>query len=1827
MKRIMCILAALLILVSAVPVAVLAEDVDKTATVNLYDIYGNLCETREFELYNGFSVYTVVNASAFNSGKISAVAGSQTYNDSVLALADELNAKGYIKYKSDVFPILGNNVEDDAATSGVILFEANVMSIFDDPFVFDSDDDVLIKTTYTAERTGTANIVTTLGTLTEAGDLDREGYSIVENGQIKSDNLICFMSFEKPQSAESYALTVGTERVTAGNMSGEGWSFAPATNTLTLNGFNYSGEGRAFGSGSRAAISYLGDAKLNLIVENNNGINVSGNASNIYGIYSSAPLEFSGSGSLKILADGGSGSDDAYGVYCSGDALVTGGTVEATGMSNGNGYGFAANGGELSITNNVYSFVACGDASAISETSIVPFVSGMAWTDVAGTQGMTVIEDGVLRKLIDYRRIELPIVNGTLFVGNDYVPDRNSSGNGWSYVHDTNTLTLNGFNYSGEGRAFGSGSRAAISYLGDAKLNLVVENSNSINIRGSAPYLHGIYSRGALEVTGSGSLDIFTGETGVASSSTGYGIVCGSSLTVDGASLTAKVGSAVGSTGIHTGGDFVMKSGEVTARGGEFVVGITESNTYGIYCSGKFTVSGGKVYAAGGNKTTAWSYGVYAASGFTVSGGEVVACGGNEVSISYGVYVNSGKTSVDGGSVEAVGGSAAQSIGFVCKIRELTITKNVRSFVAVGEYSAFLNTLIFPKLSGMAWTDTAGTQGEYIIPSGSSFSQDDYTNEMYKRIEFPAGEVYNLKSGVNTKDAMTVLFGTDTEGEPLKWRVIGFNGEGVASESGTMTLIAADNRGSTPFDETANNGYANYYKGSLLQKAVDGIASSFSDAELSAVVPRKLASGEYSEAGADVIAGDEVDGAITWPLSASEANQLSSDLRALEPDNPNWLSGYWWLRTPGDRINFGSYVIGDGTVKIAGTGVGNIYGVRPAVVIDLKKVKSATETQNGWTLKCKEPVCRIDNEYFYTLNDAIRQARIKEYENAVITVLKDTEFDGSEDLYGIDYTIQSGDNSVTITLTGAMKFGSSNASDPARTFILRGNSDKMTSLIITPKLTDGKNAFRPIAVRTNNTLSLQTGVALLDSNFEGGTGGMINVAGGAELNIDGGIIGQCSAKQGGAISVAKNGELNFNNGFIMNCAANQGGAIYVANGGKCTFSGGTIEGCSAEQGGAIFVAYNGECKLYNYAAIQDCRARHDTEATVNGSSTSAAGGAVYVIGTLLMDNGTIRRCVAESGKGGGVYVYPESGCFVLYGGKISECSAIENENKDLYYNDGEGGGAYIGKAIPHVLNGIFSGGTISSNTAATGGGVYIHEGADVEFDNYVKVTGNTFGDVFVTDSDSLVLFNCDFSKNAKIGIMTKTVPSEDSPVRFTAYAYLDCSKYFVPNLENTYVEYDPNDYVLLLKAMTKEEKPAATFNATGEDTAALGNLKAGMIYTVGDGTPTEYTGSGDVQLSGLEPCSITVYMPGNGATTSSSDVQTIEVKRAATPALKPTQPATVNDKGAIPTTTAHQISTDGVNWTDCSGASSNLNEGVYYVRVKANGNNLASEAQEILIEVKSFNIKFTDYDGTVLESMTLKCGETPSYTGSEPVRLATQEKSFKFAGWNTPVKPVTEEATYVATYTESINNYKVTFVTDGGSDVNEQTVPYGSAASEPEKPEKKSFAFAGWYADQELSVPFDFASGIVGDTTVYAKWEAVTYPATNGETCSWMKGSGEDMVFTFKRSHNDETCFEHFKNVLADGKTLTKDKDYTAGKGSTVITLKAETLEALSAGEHTLTVVFDDAESEIRLTIKEAPASHQTGDDLVMWIGLMVLCVLCGVSAYSIGKKKKVFGK
>ncbi len=147
-------------------------------------------------------------------------------------------------------------------------------------------------------------------------------------------------------------------------------------------------------------------------------------------------------------------------------------------------------------------------------------------------------------------------------------------------------------------------------------------------------------------------------------------------------------------------------------------------------------------------------------------------------------------------------------------------------------------------------------------------------------------------------------------------------------------------------------------------------------------------------------------------------------------------------------------------------------------------------------------------------------------------------------------------------------------------------------------------------------------------------------------------------------------------------------------------------------------------------------------------------------------------------------------------------------------------------------------------------------------------------------------------------------------------------------------------------AKTKEATPTAVFTANGIDSGKLTGIAAGMKYRIGGGAWMNITAT-EANLTGLSACTITIMKSGNGTTTLDSDEQTITVTKAAKPALTPTLLTLAGGKGSIPTTAAHEFSTDGAAWTPCTGATENLDTGKYYVRVKANGTQLASETQEI----------------------------------------------------------------------------------------------------------------------------------------------------------------------------------------------------------------------------------------------------------------------------------------
>ena len=213
-----------------------------------------------------------------------------------------------------------------------------------------------------------------------------------------------------------------------------------------------------------------------------------------------------------------------------------------------------------------------------------------------------------------------------------------------------------------------------------------------------------------------------------------------------------------------------------------------------------------------------------------------------------------------------------------------------------------------------------------------------------------------LSKNVNTPNAPTVYFGQNQENKPAAWRVIGYDGSGVASSQGDITLLAAGTMGVIPFaDIIANNEYApsnlnNEYAPSNLKTAIDALAKKLTTEENAAVKKRTLTSGSYNEENTDCVAGGQVDNAVFWPLSAKEAIAVNNDLRALNPAHPNWVDSGWWLRSPGSDKYRLAVVRSEGSVQYSGFSVlifNNHRTVRPAFNLNLNSVLFASAAVGG----------------------------------------------------------------------------------------------------------------------------------------------------------------------------------------------------------------------------------------------------------------------------------------------------------------------------------------------------------------------------------------------------------------------------------------------------------------------------------------------------------------------------------------------------------------------------------------------------------------------------------------------------------------------------------------------------------------------------------------------------------------------------------------------------------------------------------------------------------------------------------------------------------------
>ena len=211
-----------------------------------------------------------------------------------------------------------------------------------------------------------------------------------------------------------------------------------------------------------------------------------------------------------------------------------------------------------------------------------------------------------------------------------------------------------------------------------------------------------------------------------------------------------------------------------------------------------------------------------------------------------------------------------------------------------------------------------------------------------------------------------------------------------------------------------------------------------------------------------------------------------------------------------------------------------------------------------------------------------------------------------------------------------------------------------------------------------------------------------------------------------------------------------------------------------------------------------------------------------------------------------------------------------------------------------------------------------------------------------------------------------------------------------------------------------------------------------------------------------------------------------------------------------------------------------------------NTNNDVIKKSEILYESDLSNIVPGEY--VIGETTKILNGVTYYFDGWYDNQYL-QGNAYDFTGKKMPAKNLAYYAKW------SSRKVVLSFNSAGGNKIDSQTLDQGAAGVKPENPVRDGFKFAGWV--KEDGTPFSFATVIMSDTTIYAKWISnsqytLTYDPGAGsggvvtDLTGYVNGAEVKLeevpeVFQPPKEHYGFVCW----NTEADGSGM----DYYPGAG------------------------------------------------------------------------------
>lgn len=209
-------------------------------------------------------------------------------------------------------------------------------------------------------------------------------------------------------------------------------------------------------------------------------------------------------------------------------------------------------------------------------------------------------------------------------------------------------------------------------------------------------------------------------------------------------------------------------------------------------------------------------------------------------------------------------------------------------------------------------------------------------------------------------------------------------------------------------------------------------------------------------------------------------------------------------------------------------------------------------------------------------------------------------------------------------------------------------------------------------------------------------------------------------------------------------------------------------------------------------------------------------------------------------------------------------------------------------------------------------------------------------------------------------------------------------------------------------------------------------------------------------------------------------------------------------------------------------------------------------------------------------------------------------------------------------------SYAVSYDANGGvGEMTDINSPYGEGLTAtvmdngfmaPEGTE-----FYGWNTAADGSGTMYFPGNTFTPTssvTLYAQWVDTrgVYVYTEGVDGQWTQYSNSGLSFRASRQGSDALTFSRFVGVQVDGQDIGPDR-FDAVAGSVVVTLKADYLQSLAPGAHTITLTFRDGDPiTTNFTIKAA-AVPATGEAMSF---LPVVGIISIVAAGAVALTRRI---